>query len=469
MSLRGRLAIWYGVTAGGLVVLTCMYSVALHGRTHYDDLDAMLIAMTAHVAAELARTRDPVARERVLRGADHLGILTRVDPADSLARAAPLGSGLPALDPAALARGRGPVPYGTLARLLRPTASPPDSSSGFGLVQDSTGDRWRVYARALSTGGWLTAALPLHHIDRSVASFGRLMLAMALLGSAGAFLVGWLVAGHALRPVAIMTDTAAAIAGSRKFTQRVPVEPRPDELGRLAQTFNAMLASLEQAYAGQQRFIADASHELRAPLTLIQANLELAVRPATPPPEREMLVAEAHAESERLGRFVANLLALARADAGVPLTMTTVDVDRLVLDVLGDFRRAAPGHRFAVTGLETVALTADADQLRRLLVILLDNALKYTPPGGRIAIGLGRDAATAMLTVEDSGVGIAPEHLEHVFERFYRADPGRGRDPGGTGLGLAIARWIVEQHHGAITLESRVGAGTEVRVLLPVT
>lgn len=469
MSLRGRLAIWYGVTAGGLVVLICMYSVALHGRTHYDDLDAMLTAMTAHVGAELARTSDPAVRERVLRGADHLGILARVDSARSPARGVSLGSGLPPVDPVALARGDGPVPYGHLARLLGAAASPPDSTSGFGLVQDSAANRWRVHARALSTGGWLTAALPLHHIDRSVESFGRLMLAMALLGSAGAFLVGWLVAGHALRPVAIMTDTAAAIAGSRKFTQRVPVARRADELGRLARTFNAMLASLEQAYAGQQRFIADASHELRAPLTLIQANLELAVRPATPPAEREMLVADAHAESRRLGRFVANLLALARADAGVPLSLTRVDLDRLLLDVLGDFRRAAPGHRLAVAGLDTVALKADADQLRQLLVILLDNAVKYTPPGGRIAIRLAQDDSTAILTIRDSGVGIAPEHLEHVFDRFYRADPGRGRDREGTGLGLAIARWIVEQHHGTITLESQLGAGTVALVTLPVT
>ena len=238
--------------------------------------------------------------------------------------------------------------------------------------------------------------------------------------------------------------------------------------GRLAGTFNEMLASLDQAYATQQRFVADASHELRAPLTLIQANLELARRPGIDPAAQATAVTEAHAEAARLARLVADLLALARADAGMPIHRKPVELDRLLMDVLGETRRAVGGHRLAVDQLEPTTVSGDPDRLRQLLVNLLDNAVKYTPAGGRIGLRLARDGATAVLAVSDTGAGIPPEHLPHVFERFYRADAGRSRDPGGTGLGLPIARWIAEQHAGSIELTSHPGEGTTAVVRLPI-
>ena len=470
MSFRSRLALWHGGTAGTFVVLACAYGYALHSRTHYDDLDAMLESMTAHVADELAAAPTREERRVILRGSEHLGTWVRVFAQDGeLTAESDHAAASPLVDPrAVLARGS-EAPYGRIALIVRPTHPPAPGPGAFGLARGSDRERWRVYVMPLRGSTELVATgMPLTRLDASVAAFGRLMVGMAIVGSAGAFLVGWIVAGRATRPITVLTETAGAIALSREFSRRVPGDPTQDELGRLADTFNTMLSSLEQSYATQQRFIADASHELRAPLTLIQANLELARRPGLDPAAQAVAVAEAHTETTRLARLVANLLVLARADAGLPIRREAVELDRLLMDVLGEIRRVAGGQRLAVDQLEPSTVSGDPDRLRQLLVILLDNAVKYTPAGGRIGLRLARDGATAVLAISDTGLGIPPEHLEHVFERFYRADPGRARDPGGTGLGLPIARWIVEQHAGSIELSSRPAEGTTAVVRLPI-
>lgn len=469
MSFRSRLGLWYGSTAGVLVVLACFYSVALHGRTHYDELDAMLATMTGHVAEELVAAATADRRQIILRDSERLGTRVRVYAPDGKLRAeSDLATSLPAINPDAVLTGGSPAPYSFFASLVHPAQPRPTGPGAFGLARDSTGARWRVYVMSLPGSNEVVAtAVPLDRLDASIEAFGRLMLAVAIIGSAGTFLVGWIIAGRATRPIGVMTDTAGAIARSREFSRRVPMAPSGDELGRLAATFNEMLASLEQAYGTQQRFIADASHELRAPLTLIQANLELARRPAIPPAEQAAALAEAYAETSRLARLVADLLALARADAGTPIRHEPVELDRLVMDVLGETKRLAREHRLAVDGIEPCTVSGDPDRLRQLLVILLDNALKYTPAGGRVALRLRREGDAAVIAVSDTGVGISPEHLPHIFERFYRADSGRSRDPGGTGLGLPIARWIAQQHGGSIELTSRSGEGTTAEVWLP--
>lgn len=470
MSFRGRLALWYGGTAGTLVMLACVYSYALHGRTHYDDLDAMLESMTAYVAEELAAAPTYESRRVILRDSERLGAWVGVYARDGgLTAESDHAAASPPVDPRAVLAGGSPPPYGRISSLVRSTHPLPPGPGAFGLTRESGGVRWRVYAMSLpGSTDFVAMAMPLTRLDTSIRAFGRLMLAMALVGSASAFLVGWIVAGRATHPIAVLTETAGGIARSREFSRRVPVDPSQDELGRLSNTVNEMLSSLEQAYATQQRFIADASHELRAPLTLIQANLELARRPGIKPADQATAIGEAHMEASRLARLVGDLLALARADAGMPIRRERVELDALVMEVLGETRRVARDHRLAVDQLELSSVSGDPDRLRQLLVILLDNALKYTPPGGRIALRLGREGETAVIVVSDTGVGIPSEHLPHVFERFYRADPGRSRDPGGTGLGLSIARWIVAQHGGSIELISRPGEGTEAEVRLPI-
>jgi signal transduction histidine kinase len=265
-----------------------------------------------------------------------------------------------------------------------------------------------------------------------------------------------------------MTQTAQTIALSHNLSSRIESPPHLDELGQLAMTFNELLESVETAYHVQQRFVSDASHELRAPLTAIQGNLELLRRQSTMSGvEREEALTEVERESTRLTRLVADLLVLARADAGITLKSCPVDLDAVALEAFREARHLSDGQTLSLDPFEPARVEGDEDRLKQLILILLDNALKYTPANGKVTLGLHRRETDVEIVVRDTGVGIAPEDLPLVFERFYRADPARSRDPGGTGLGLPIARWIVEQHDGEIMLTSQPGRSTTVTVHLP--
>jgi signal transduction histidine kinase len=229
-----------------------------------------------------------------------------------------------------------------------------------------------------------------------------------------------------------------------------------------------MLASLEEAYRAQQRFVADAAHELRAPLTAIQGNIELLARvPDMPSDDRSEAMSYLDREAARLARLVNELLTLARADAGQTVERRPVELDEVVLEAVAEMRAVSHGERLAVDAAEPVAVSGDSSRLKQLVLILLDNALRYTPDDGAIRVRLARAGGDGVLEVADNGMGIPEDALPHIFERFYRADPARGRDPGGSGLGLAIARWIVEQHEGQIAAESTEGQGTVITVRLP--
>ncbi|HEY0971501.1 MAG TPA: HAMP domain-containing sensor histidine kinase, partial [Gemmatimonadales bacterium] len=279
VSLRLRLALWCSALTGAVVVLVCFYSYAVHSRAHYDELDAMLWSATRHVAGELGAAGTEAERARVLASARRLGTEVRLYGLDGQRHT--LLPMPPAVDVDVRAVLAGPPrPAYPAAAALAPALHPQEQGPGaFGLMRGTDGARWRVFVlpdtTLTGTPYYLATALPLAHLDASVRQFARLMVIMAVVGCALTFVAGWLVAGRALRPVMVLTDTARDIARSRVFSQRVADGAPHDELGRLATTFNEMLASLEQAYAAQQRFVSDASHELRAPITVIQANLEL--------------------------------------------------------------------------------------------------------------------------------------------------------------------------------------------------
>ncbi len=469
MSLRLRLASWYAAITFLVVALVCAYSFAVHSRAHYEELDGNLAAVAEHVAKEVEAAQSAADLAGVVEASLHLGPLVRVYKSDgSLELAAPAASGAPALEPAFFLLRTSRPAYPLVASLAPKMQHMNEHRGRFDLMGDP--ERWRVYVVALQNEGRLLAAiLPLAHIDDSVNRFGWLMALLALIGGVVSFGVGYLVAGRALHPVSSLTEAAGDIAQTREFSRRVNVSESRDELGRLAATFNEMLASLEQAYTAQKRFVSDASHELRAPLTIIQANLELlrgrGLQSASDSPEA---LEEAYREAGRLSRLVSDLLVLARADAGVELQKSTVELDRVVMDVLGEARHLGRGQKLEIGNIEPCAVSGDADRLRQLILNLISNAIKYTAPTGRVVVELFRNDGTAVLTVRDNGIGISGTDLPRVFERFYRADPARSGDPGGTGLGLPIALWIANRHGGDLKLQSEPGRGTTATLRLPV-
>jgi signal transduction histidine kinase len=472
VSIRLRLALSYGGLFALVLLTLGLLAYGLHTRSLYGDLDRALVTSAGHTATELASSQgDPDLIE------GHGGyevILALYNPDGTLRKTSAEAGTFPGINPrVAVATPAGPA-YDTLTGLIPVNTGEAAHPLGGAFALVTTREqRWRVYIVPVSQSGalkgYVAALTPLGAADASVRTFGISALTLGMAGFMIALVGSWIVASRALRPVTTMSKTARAIARSRDFSQRIEAPLYQDELGGLAMTLNEMLGSLEGAYRFQQRFVSDASHELRAPLTAIQANLELLQRhPEMTEADQSEALTEASRESTRLTRLVADLLALARADVGIPLRRARVDLDAIVLDAFGSARQLAQGQTLTLNPFEPVQICGDADRLKQLTLILLDNALKYTPPYGEVSVGLRRDGDEANLMVRDTGVGISADDLPHVFERFYRADRARSRDPGGTGLGLSIADWIVQQHGGRIDIDSDVGEGTTVTVRLAV-
>jgi len=300
----------------------------------------------------------------------------------------------------------------------------------------------------------------------SLERLGFILVAVGAVGVAVAVVGGWITSGGALRPVRTMIETARAIALSRGFSRRIEVrEEARDELAALGRTFNEMLASLDEAYRRQQRFVADVSHELRTPLTAIQGDLELLTRDL-PERDRAATLAEALQEARRLARLVDDLLVLVRADAGPqPFVARPVQLDEVVMEVFRELHGQA-GARLEVVDLDEARVVGERDRLKQLVLILVDNALRYGQLG-KVSVSVGVSGAHVVLAVADEGIGIDREVARRAFERFYRGERAQRLDPSGTGLGLAIARWIVERHGGSIALEPRELRGTRATVRLP--
>lgn len=465
MTLRLRLAVWYSGVTGIIVLLVGLLGYSAYSRAQYDAMDRALAGAVEHVAATQSTSLHDVTA--MLQAPILPNMVVQVYNLEGeVLAASPNAGAAPEVDPRSLLE----QPSGPAFRSFAFPFAIVDPGDGvFGLFSNATGGRWRYYLLPSEEEQQLVvAAAPLAAIDASVQTFRQLVPLLALLAAAFTLLIGRWVAGQALHPVAVLTETARTIAHSQALDRRVPVHSRTDELGWLAVTFNEMLSSLEQVAQAQQRFVSDASHELRAPLTAIQGNLELIERlPNMPPAERQEATREASREARRLAQLVADLLALARADAGVPVRHEPVELDRVLLDTMNQARHLARGQTLQVGEFEPVSILGDEDRLKQLLLILLDNALRYTPADGQVTLALKREGPVAKISVCDTGVGIPAQALPNVFERFYRADPARQRNPGGTGLGLSIARWIAEQHGGEIALESEAGRGTTATVRFP--
>ena len=335
------------------------------------------------------------------------------------------------------------------------------------------GESMRTRVAPIIRDGKVTGALEAGMADDDVRETLRSLLLILAVGypltlgvasAGGAFL-----AGRALGPIDSITQAARRISAA-DLSQRLNLPLPDDEVGRLARTFDEMIARLEEGFRRQRQFTADASHELRTPLTAIKGQVEVALSRDRDAEGYRRVLQAVNEESDRLIRLAASLLTLARADAGgVALSRERLELPGLVSAVAEQVARSAQakGVRLVAADGPLLAILADEDMVIQLLLNLLDNAVKYTESGGQVRLSWKAVDGTAEISVSDTGTGIAAEHLPHIFDRFYRADPARGRAGGGAGLGLSICRWIVEAHGGAISVDSAPGAGSTFIVRLP--
>jgi two-component system OmpR family sensor kinase len=342
----------------------------------------------------------------------------------------------------------------------------------------------------------LIVAVPLTEVDETLARVMWIEIVVTLAALVALGGTAWWLVRRELRPLDRMATTAGEIAAG-DLSQRVQPAERTTEVGRLGLALNEMLARIERAFAAQEaseqrlrRFLADASHELRTPLTSIRGYAELFRRGAGERPE-DLAVSMRRIEDEarRMGVLVDDLLLLARLDADRPLAQETVDFAALVADCVRDATAADPEQAISLAGPDRLLLTGDADRLRQVVMNLLTNAVRHTPPQTPVEVRLELDgtaasrtgsaaqaqsradgtspAGTAVLTIRDLGPGLPPDQLDRVFEAFYRVDTGRARDTGGSGLGLAIVKTVVEAHGGSVVVESAPGEGAAFVVRLP--
>ena len=458
LSIRARLTLWY---TGVLVAILLLVSVAAYSllRWHlYNDLDASLFTVAgvlrdappADPAAPLPPDLEPLVREFL--GSEF---------ADAL---------LQLLDPQGRVRSRALRPALPLSREAQANAT--RGAPTIENVELSTGDRARLLTIPVIRAGRVVdlvqVAMPLRRTHQTLARYVETLLVLVPLGVVLSAVGGWMLARRALRPVDRMSQSALQIS-AEDLSRRLELRGTQDEIDRLADTLNAMLARLQAAFTGMQRFTADAAHELRTPLTALRGGIEIALRAERSPDEYRRVLTSSIEEVDQLIRLAEDLLLLSRSTVGLEATRQPVDLEPLCLEALEIGVRLAKGKGVSVSmgATSPAVVRGDAGALRRALLNLVDNAVKYTPAGGSVTISLEHTAAAATMAVEDTGVGIDPADAERIFEPFVRLDAGRNRDTGGSGLGLAIARSIVRAHDGTLEVESRAGGGCRFTIRLP--
>lgn len=304
----------------------------------------------------------------------------------------------------------------------------------------------------------------------ALARFRLMLFLVAPLLLAGASAGGYWLSARALAPVDEISHAAQRIS-VENLANRLPVPQTGDQLQRLSETLNEMFSRLENSVIRIKQFTADASHELRTPISLIRATAEIAVDRSRPAEEYLEALQEILEEAERTSQVIDNLMLLARADSrNEILERSPLDVRLVAREAIEQGRKLAHQKRVGFDSNlpdRPIPILADSDALRRALLILIDNAVKYTPEGGHVSLDAALDNGSALISVRDTGIGIGPEDLTKIFDRFWRADKVRSREPGGAGLGLSIAEWIVQMHGGAIEVASELGKGSVFRLRIP--
>ncbi len=478
-SIRTRLTLWYsGVLALVLMVLFVItYLVFLRSvqRRMDSDLSELSKAFLATVHAELEDQTAPdpftVAIEAAIAehhlrdhayailDANGKVIANSLDEDSTNSRKGSASTDL--LESASFQQFIGSAPHG---------------ERFFGIVKGGR-NGYRAFARQFTAQGntyRLVILRSLHPqtemLEEVTATFAWVIPIAILLASGG----GYFLARKSLAPVVAMSSQAGRI-GSANLHERLPVQNEKDELGHLARSFNSLLDRLAESFDRQRRFMADASHELRTPVAILRGESEVALSQQARSAEdyRESL-GVLHHEAERLTRIVEDLFTLTRADAGqYPLQPREFYLDELIAECVHSARTLAQAKKISLTfeGAPESPIHADESLLRRMLLNLLDNAIKYTPEFGRVTVSCQRSRQEYAVSIADTGSGIPAELRPRIFERFFRADKARSRsetDGGGAGLGLAISRWIAEAHQGRLELTRSDSTGSTFTAYLPV-
>jgi heavy metal sensor kinase len=309
----------------------------------------------------------------------------------------------------------------------------------------------------------------LNTMDSALSRYRGLLLWLlpsALLISAAA---SWWLAGFALRPLSMLAGAAREI-DVRTLERRLPMRGVHDELEDVATAFNDTLARLEHSVGEMRQFSAALAHELRTPLAALRGEIELSLRRSGHDAAEQATLASQIEELDRLARLIDQILMLARAESGqIRLTFAPVDVGELAASLVEQLEPVAQARTIDLRCERngTVLVNGDAGWLQRLLLNLLDNAIKFTREGGKVVLKVSREAGRARIDVRDTGIGMPPEVTPHVFERFFQADPARSSGNDGAGVGLSLVKWIVDRHEGTIAVQSRVGEGSTFTVRLP--
>lgn len=315
----------------------------------------------------------------------------------------------------------------------------------------------------------LQVGVSLASMDRALERFLFLLLVIVPVGLATTFVIGRWMARFALTPLTRLVESTHTI-NIGDLRRRVPVRNAHDELDDVATAFNDVLERLEHAIGEMRQFSTALAHELRTPLAALRGDIEMAMLQPRGADMQQRAASQLE-EIDRLKRLIDQILVLARAEAGeIPLTMGDVDLGELAISLVEQIEPVAQAQGIAMQceHVDAVVVQGDADWLKRVVLNLLDNAVKFTPRGGRVVIDVTRQGDAAQLAVRDTGVGIDPGVRPRVFERFFRADPARSRGVEGVGLGLSLAKWIVDRHHGRIEVDSQPGQGSTFTVILPV-
>jgi len=450
-SFRLQLTAWYLLFCGAALVLFSIFFYGLLSKELYQRLDDSLNAEAASAigmyqgefaesAGDARAAAQEVARAMAARGALAICEDER------------LLTATPQLDAGAIAAAR--------------QANVPST------ISPATGSGVRVMARPFEIEGRhfvLVLAESAEGINADLRLVRRVLfialpLVLLLVGGGGYWL-----ATRSLAPVRRMAEQARTIT-DRNLRSGLDAGAASEELQTLADAFNELLARLDRSFAAMRRFVADASHELRTPLAVIRGETDVTLLAERSPEEYRESMAIIGDEARRLSRLVDDLLNLARADAeSVKLHVEPFYMNDLLADCRRSVQPLAGAKNVAVDCRCSgdVTFTGDQELLRRLVLNLLDNAIRYTPPGGRVRMGLEAENGDVRIVISDTGIGISPEAAAHVFERFYRADHARSREQGGFGLGLSIVKWIAESHKGSVEMKSQPGEGSTFTVLLP--